>query len=123
MKNPNPTEKQIREAIKKSNDEQYETFHGHKRPTPPVESWRKEFRKEFGFIGHKGIQCDEITVANLEAFISSQIQQAEERLVEKIKKEYNKRYQKIAKEHGLKRKTPHTMFHDVLATLKEEKDL
>jgi len=90
-------------------------------PNPTVESWREEFRKEFEFIGHKGVQCDEITVTNLLAFISSQIQQAEERLVEKIKKEYNKRYQKIAKEHGLKRKTPHTMFHDVLASLKEEK--
>lgn len=52
--------------------------------------------------------------------ISTQIQQAEERLVERILKEYDRKYQKIAKEHGLKRKTPHTMFHDILATLKEK---
>ena len=97
-----------------------------------TKDWIKEFRENFVQEKHWREQTSEIayvvpyvhtTAQNLEQFISSQIQQAEERLVEKIKKEYNKRYQKIAKEHGLKRKTPHTMFHDVLATLKEEKDL
>ena len=82
MKNPNPTEKQIREAIKKSNDEQYETFHGHKRPTPPVESWEKEFDEKFTHT----LQDDDEKIINwttdsadIKQFISSQIQQAEER--------------------------------------------
>lgn len=94
--------------------------------TPPVESWEKELEqiliewegKDNAILGAVRVLS---RTKRLKQFISSQIQQSEARLVEKIKKEYNKRYQKIAKEHGLKRKTPHTMFHDVLATLKEEK--
>lgn len=109
--------------------------------TPPVESWKKElnnliYKYNQGKIaGNPTWSQEAIEKGNAYAFsgitskmqkklqdlVRKQIQQAEERLVERIKKEYNKRYQKIAKEHGLKRKTPHTMFHDVLATLKEEK--
>lgn len=125
--NPNPTEKRYSVIQKKKimlhKTKEYATD---VIPTTIVESWEKEFDEKFTHT----LQDDDEKIINwttdsadIKQFISTQIQQAEERLVEKIKKEYNKRYQKIAKEHGLKRKTPHTMFHDVLATLKEEKDL
>ena len=34
--------------------------------------WIKKFKDKFGFIAHKGIQCDEITLQNMVDFISEE---------------------------------------------------
>ncbi len=126
--NPNPTEK--RECWCK--DFKYEGLGGRTDNLDcpvhhPVESWREEFRKEFGFIGHKGIQCDEITVANLLAFISSQIQQAEERLVERIHElranvpPYPMEGNKAGEITWAAKRGYSDALDDILASIKEEK--
>lgn len=44
----------------------------------------KEFREKFGYIGNKGVQCDEITIKNLEYFISKALKQAEEDTLKEV---------------------------------------
>jgi len=44
----------------------------------------KEFRKRFSFIAYKGFQCDEITVANIEDFLSQALSSQREGIIKEI---------------------------------------
>lgn len=46
---------------------------------PDIEKYIKAFKTKFEFIGHKGVQCDEITVQNLEAFLTNALQSISEK--------------------------------------------
>lgn len=39
-------------------------------------NWKEEFNDKFGYCFHKGVQCDEITKANMEYFIQSLLSKA-----------------------------------------------
>lgn len=106
-------------------------------PTPPVESWEKSFDEKFimpeehlGKDYWQGGYTPRVwgkyqDMVEIKKFISSQIQQAEERLVERIEPmKYKVEYpnmQMSEVEKGIYLKAYYQAINDILASLKEEK--
>ena len=53
--------------------------------------------------------------------IEANIADARKEVIDRAVKMYDRKYQEECKRHEIERETPTTMFHDVLATLKEER--
>lgn len=47
-----------------------------------------EFREKFGFIAHKGVQCDEITVQNIALFIEKACESIRAEALKEVEDEF-----------------------------------